>query len=52
MSTHPLNPFGTTNLLRLAPTPGMMVVFPSFLYHGVLSYHGDAPRISIAFNLH
>lgn len=52
MVTHPLNPFHTTNSIRVAPAPGMMVVFPSFLYHGVLPYRGEGPRISIAFNLH
>jgi len=52
MITHPLNPFHATNAVRVAPVPGMMVVFPSFLYHGVMPYRGEGPRISIAFNLH
>lgn len=33
-------------------TTGNMLLFPSFLTHMVAPYHGDRPRISIAFNLH
>lgn len=51
MLNHPLNPFHATNNVRLRPQPGMMVVFPSFLYHAVDVYHGAEPRISIAMNL-
>ena len=31
--------------------PAMMVIFPSFVTHLVSPYHGDRPRISIAWNL-
>jgi uncharacterized protein (TIGR02466 family) len=51
MLAHPLNPFHATNNLRIRPQPGMMVVFPSFLYHAVEIYNGAGPRISIAMNL-
>ncbi len=51
MSIHPLNPFNATNPITIEPEVGMMVVFPSFLYHGVHAYMGSTPRISIAFNL-
>ena len=51
MSEHPLNPFNATNAITIAPQPGMMIVFPSFIYHSVLEYQGNSPRISIAFNL-
>ncbi|MGF1633630.1 MAG: TIGR02466 family protein [Phycisphaerae bacterium] len=52
MLAHPLNPFHATNNVRIRPVPGMMVVFPSFLYHAVDPYLGEEPRISIAINLH
>jgi uncharacterized protein (TIGR02466 family) len=51
MVVHPYNPFKGANHITLTPEPGVMVVFPSFLYHGVQPYLGDSPRISIAFNL-
>ena len=51
MSLHPLNPFNATNPVTLVPEAGLLVVFPSFLYHGVHPYQGSTPRISIAFNL-
>jgi uncharacterized protein (TIGR02466 family) len=51
MSIHPLNPFNVTNPITITPETGMMLVFPSFLYHGVHPYEGDSPRISVAFNL-
>lgn len=35
----------------LWPEPGMLVVFPSWLRHGVRPYRGDGERISIAINL-
>lgn len=33
------------------PRAGMMVLFPSWMPHGVRTYHGNGTRISIAFNL-
>ncbi|MEM6973578.1 MAG: TIGR02466 family protein [Pseudomonadota bacterium] len=33
------------------PSPGLMIVFPGWLKHFVHPYTGDAPRISIAFNV-
>jgi uncharacterized protein (TIGR02466 family) len=35
----------------LQPESGTMLMFPSWLRHGVLPYFGKGPRISIAFNL-
>lgn len=35
----------------IEPTPGMMLMFPSWLRHGVLPFYGTGERISIAFNL-
>jgi hypothetical protein len=34
------------------PEPGMVVVFPSYLQHGVRMYHGERPRICVPFNAH
>jgi len=34
----------------IRPASGLMVVFPSYLQHGVQPHRGDRPRISIAFN--
>ena len=51
MSGHSLNPFKSVENITIAPTPGTMLVFPSFLYHSVRVYEGDTPRISVAFNL-
>ena len=48
MAGMPGNPFGRT--VAVTPTTGMLVVFPSWLYHWVNPYHGDGERISIAFN--
>jgi len=33
-----------------APEPGMMLLFPSWLYHWVMPFYGTGERISIAFN--
>jgi uncharacterized protein (TIGR02466 family) len=51
MIKSPLSPFQSNGRIALAPQPGMMLVFPSFLYHAVGRYEGTSPRISIAFNL-
>ena len=40
----------TSNVL-INPEPGLMVLFPSYVPHGVLPHRGDRPRISIAFNV-
>jgi len=51
MNPHPYNLLGTGALVNIAPSPGLMLVFPSFVYHGVHPYRGSKPRISIAFNM-
>ncbi|MSO64516.1 MAG: hypothetical protein EXQ85_01705 [Alphaproteobacteria bacterium] len=43
------NSVGATELLT--PRAGIMVMFPSWLSHGVRPYNGDGTRISISFNL-
>jgi uncharacterized protein (TIGR02466 family) len=35
----------------IEPEEGKLVVFPSWLYHEVLPYVGDLPRITVAFNV-
>ncbi len=48
MVATPGNPYGQRMLIR--PSPGLMVLFPSWLYHFVHPCDADNPRISIAFN--
>lgn len=36
--------------LKYQPADGMMLIFPSWLWHLVQPYNGEAERISIAFN--
>jgi uncharacterized protein (TIGR02466 family) len=45
----PGSPFGQRAIFR--PEPGLMLVFPSWLYHFVNPYYGTGARISIAFNI-
>ena len=35
----------------ITPEPGLMILFPSYVPHGVLPHRGDRERISIAFNV-
>lgn len=49
MVASPGNKFGQRVIFR--PEAGMMVLFPSWLYHFVNPYFGDGERISIAFNV-
>jgi uncharacterized protein (TIGR02466 family) len=44
----PGSPYGQRMLIR--PVPGLLVLFPSWLYHFVHPSATDTPRISIAFN--
>lgn len=36
--------------IRIAPQPGLLLLFPSWLLHSVNPYEGPGERISIAFN--
>ncbi len=40
---------GGAEIIR--PRPGLLILFPSWLYHQVRPYRGSGTRISIAFNL-
>jgi Flp pilus assembly protein TadD len=35
----------------IQPRPGRLVLFPSYMWHGTTAIHGDAPRLSIAFDV-
>jgi uncharacterized protein (TIGR02466 family) len=42
---------GPEQVVRLQPRSGMLVMFPSWLLHGVDPWEGEGERISIAFNI-
>jgi uncharacterized protein (TIGR02466 family) len=46
--TAPGDPYG--NPLRVWPQAGLLLIFPSWLYHWVHPYAGQAPRVAISFN--
>jgi tetratricopeptide (TPR) repeat protein len=33
------------------PSPGRLVLFPSYMWHGTVPFSGDEPRLTIAFDL-
>jgi len=37
--------------IHVEPLAGRLVVFPGDLYHRVPAYHGDEPRITVAFDV-
>lgn len=36
---------------RVRPEPGMLALFPSFLWHGTEPFSGDDPRLTVAFDI-
>ena len=44
----PGDPYGEP--LRVVPESGLLVIFPSWLYHWVHPYAGQTPRIAVSFN--
>jgi uncharacterized protein (TIGR02466 family) len=44
----PGDPYGAP--FRVRPQAGLLVVFPSWLYHWVHPYAGQTPRIAVSFN--
>ena len=46
--TAPGDPYGEP--VRVRPQAGLIVVFPSWLYHWVHPYAGHGPRIAVSFN--
>jgi uncharacterized protein (TIGR02466 family) len=49
MDPRPGNVYGGKEILT--PVPGLLMMFPSWLYHYVNPHQGDSERISIAWNL-
>ncbi len=47
--TAPGDPYGEP--VRVMPEAGLLVIFPSWLYHWVHPYAGHAPRIAVSFNV-
>jgi uncharacterized protein (TIGR02466 family) len=47
--TAPGDPYGEP--FRVRPESGLLVVFPSWLYHWVHPHAGQAPRIAVSFNV-
>jgi uncharacterized protein (TIGR02466 family) len=45
----PGDPYGEP--FRVRPESGLLVIFPSWLYHWVHPYAGQSPRISVSFNV-
>ncbi|MFX4221141.1 MAG: putative 2OG-Fe(II) oxygenase [Thalassobaculum sp.] len=43
---------GTATTHRVCPKPGMIVLFPSYVWHRTVPFHGEGERISVAFDLH
>ncbi len=33
------------------PEPGMLVLFPSYMWHGTVPFEGEEPRLTVAFDL-
>jgi uncharacterized protein (TIGR02466 family) len=46
--TAPGDPYGVP--FRILPRAGLLVIFPSWLYHWVHPYAGHTPRIAVSFN--
>jgi uncharacterized protein (TIGR02466 family) len=43
------HPYSQTNI-KYKPKPNTLLVFPSYLTHGVLTNHSEVPRFSLAIN--
>lgn len=43
---------GTATVHRVCPRPGMIVLFPSYVWHRTVPFEGAGERISVAFDLH
>jgi uncharacterized protein (TIGR02466 family) len=44
----PGDPYGEA--VRIKPEAGLLVIFPSWLYHWVHPYIGETPRVAVSFN--
>jgi len=36
---------------RVRPQVGMLVLFPSYVWHGTVPFHGEQPRLTVAFDV-
>ena len=45
-------PYNAEKWISPAPSPGDLILFPSYLVHSVRLYHGERPRICVPFNAH
>jgi hypothetical protein len=36
---------------RVRPQVGMLVLFPSYVWHGTLPFQGEQPRLTVAFDV-
>lgn len=43
---------GKATAHRVCPKPGMIVLFPSYVWHHTVPFEGEGERISVAFDLH
>jgi uncharacterized protein (TIGR02466 family) len=43
---------GEAGIEAIQPKPGMLVLFPSYVWHGTIPFESSGERISIAFDLH
>jgi uncharacterized protein (TIGR02466 family) len=43
---------GEAGIEVIRPEPGMVILFPSYVWHGTIPFSGTGQRISIAFDLH
>ena len=43
---------GARGVEAMRPEPGMVILFPSYVWHGTIPFTGTGERISIAFDLH
>ena len=44
----PSPPLHAPHVVR--PEPGMLVLFPSYVWHGTVPFHGDRARLTVAFD--
>jgi hypothetical protein len=41
---------GERDYVKIAPRPGLMVIFPAFIWHTVTPHHGETHRVSFSMN--
>ena len=43
---------GERHIRKIEPQPGMLIMFPSYVWHGTIPFFSEGDRMSIAFDLH